>query len=367
MIYADIIAEIKRRLKNVTTETISAIELAINNYYFQLWNKNNWWFARREFSMDTIVPYETGTISVTQDSATVTGSGTAWTSAMKDRKLVVDSDNKAYAIKTVGSPTSITLETVYKGDTASGKSYKIYKSVYRLDDRVFKMLWIKQTYTPCVLQEFFEREFDRFLPVPYSAGDPLRYCLRGQTTSDYYNTGTVAVTNNSASVTGTNTAWDSTLVGMVFKVTGDGVEYKISSVTNATTLVLSKVYNGTTSASTTYVIGPVGTEQIEVDPLPDKIMQLKYKAIIRPLRLINNNDVPELPEQWHWLLIEGGLLNVAPGRVSDSLVQITADKVSNGEDDLMKWHGVSEDENPSILDNYRNDIIKDRRSYVFED
>jgi hypothetical protein len=364
MRFVDIINEHKRRLNDYTAETALAVELAINNYYFELWSKNLWWFARRPFTFDTVAPYTTGTITVTEDSATVTGSGTAFTSAMIGRKLVVSGDNNSYEIKSVGSTTSLTLETVYKGTTGGSKTYGIYKSVYRMDDRCFKVLWIKQNYRPGVLKEDFERETDRIRATPYEVGDPLRYCQRGQTTSAYYSTGYVSMTNGSATITGSGTTFDSTMVGMVFKVLGDGIEYKISAFVSATELTLSKVYDGTSNlyATSTYEIGPAGCETIEVDPLPDKIVQLKGKMVIRPLKLIADNDVPELPEQWHWLLLEGSFAAVAPGRVSESRVTIAMTKVEAGEKDLMKWHNVSEDENPSILQNFRDDRQMERRS-----
>lgn len=353
MRFADIVGEIKRKLGDVTTETTTAIELAINNYYFELWNKNLWWFARRDFYFDTIAPYSTGTITVTSGSASVTGSGTTFTSAMVGRKLVVSGDNLAYTVKTFTSTTAITLDTVYKGTGGSGQSYKIYKSVYRLDDRVQKVLWIKQMYSPFVLKELPERQFDLYRTNPYNEGDVDKYCLRGQTTAPYYNTGTIAVANGSASVTGSGTTWTSDMIGMIFKASADDIEYTVLSVASTTSLTLNKVYDGTTIASLgTYEIGSAGTEQIEVDPLPDKVEQLRYKAQLRPLKLVADNDVPELPYQWHSLLIEGGFMKVATGRVDNSIVEISSQLVTQGEDSLMKWHNASEDENPTILPSY---------------
>lgn len=77
------------------------------------------------------VEYTTGTIAVTNNSATVTGSGTTFAADMVGRYLIITSDGAqrlAYRIKQVGSTTSITLENVYHGTTASGLSYKIFEA-----------------------------------------------------------------------------------------------------------------------------------------------------------------------------------------------------------------------------------------------
>jgi hypothetical protein len=78
----------------------------------------------------TQVKYTTGTITVTNGSATVTGSGTSWTSAMVGRYFQnTDSsgntDGMFYRIAAVGNGTSLTLENNYTGQTASGLTYQI--------------------------------------------------------------------------------------------------------------------------------------------------------------------------------------------------------------------------------------------------
>lgn len=70
--------------------------------------------------------YTTGTIAVTNNSATVTGTGTTWNTANNIRAgnfLFID--DTPYEVLTVGGTTSITLTQPYQGTTASGLSYKI--------------------------------------------------------------------------------------------------------------------------------------------------------------------------------------------------------------------------------------------------
>lgn len=69
-----------------------------------------------------------------------------------------------------------------------------------------------------------------------------------------HTTGTVAVTNASTTVTGTDTVWTSAMAGRRIRING-GEEYLIGSVdTGAQTLTLTIAYKGTTDTAGTYTI-----------------------------------------------------------------------------------------------------------------
>lgn len=71
--------------------------------------------------------YTTGTISVTNGSATVTGSGTSWntsTNAVAGEYIKLP-DGKWYRILSIASDTSLTIETSYQGSTQSGQNYTV--------------------------------------------------------------------------------------------------------------------------------------------------------------------------------------------------------------------------------------------------
>ena len=76
----------------------------------------------------------------------------------------------------------------------------------------------------------------------------------------WYRTGTVAVTNGSKTVTGTDTLWASSVnVGDAFALVDanlnpTGAWYEVESVTNNTTLVLKQSYAGTTGSNKTYCV-----------------------------------------------------------------------------------------------------------------
>ncbi|WP_447872683.1 phage tail fiber protein [Serratia fonticola] len=72
--------------------------------------------------------YKTGTINLTANNATITGTGTAWADAkfgVMPGMILLAPDNKLYEVKQVNSNTSLTLNSNYVGSTASGQSYAI--------------------------------------------------------------------------------------------------------------------------------------------------------------------------------------------------------------------------------------------------
>lgn len=72
--------------------------------------------------------YRTGTISVTNGSPTVTGSGTAWISNAAVGEALYGPDGRLYEISNIGSDASITLASNYLGTNQSGQAYVIVPS-----------------------------------------------------------------------------------------------------------------------------------------------------------------------------------------------------------------------------------------------
>jgi hypothetical protein len=95
-------------------------------------------------------------------------------------------------------------------------------------------------------------------PKPTTAGYTItlsyNYILRKLANEDY-STGTVVVTNNSTTVTGTSTAFTAAMVGRWFKFDNDGDWYRITSRTSDTVITLESVFEGSTATTNTYVIG----------------------------------------------------------------------------------------------------------------
>lgn len=101
--------------------------------------------------------------------------------------------------------------------------------------------------------------------------------------------GTVAVTNGSATVEGTTTDFvnDGIVPGVMIEFDGDGIFYEVSSVTDADTLVLTRVYEGTTASGLSYRAGhsPIIPEPYQdlcwIGPVIDYYLKKGDKEAIR--------------------------------------------------------------------------------------
>jgi len=83
---------------------------------------------KRRFKDLSQADYTTGTVTISQSSNTVTGSGTTFIRSMIGRWIRVDApggDNEWYEISGFTSSSSLTLKNAYQGPTISGNSYTI--------------------------------------------------------------------------------------------------------------------------------------------------------------------------------------------------------------------------------------------------
>lgn len=86
--------------------------------------------------------YTIGTVSVTTNTSTITGSGTSWTTNMADRWIQIpltasnttSGDDEWYQILSVQSATSLTLKNNYSGQTVTGGSHTIGESPILAED-----------------------------------------------------------------------------------------------------------------------------------------------------------------------------------------------------------------------------------------
>jgi len=139
--------------------------------------------------INTTPVYDTGTVTVTQDSTTVTGSGTTFTEAMIGRLFKVDDDDNWYEISAFVGVTEITLASNYTGTGGAGNDYNIYKTDYPLATDFKKMVWVKQLITPLKMVSIPEVPFTDYFPDMFSRGDdvnPDGYIMTGIDSDGYY-------------------------------------------------------------------------------------------------------------------------------------------------------------------------------------
>lgn len=71
--------------------------------------------------------YSTGTVTLTEDDKTVTGSGTSWEANIEPGDVLRYGTERVYVVESVTSDTALELTDAYEGTTAAGLSYSIYR------------------------------------------------------------------------------------------------------------------------------------------------------------------------------------------------------------------------------------------------
>jgi len=270
---------------------------------------------KKTATITTTEDYITGTLDVTSGGTALTGNSTVWTSGMTDRKVYINAGDEVYDFTYV-SGTSGTIDRAYIGTTVSAGGYSIYVKRYSLasdfwrpynrgsqDGRPLGSFYyyrngVRVDLAPIITEHWGNKDFHNVAePAYYSIVDvngTMYVELSPPDTSsrtlyyDYvpylspmteYTTGTVAVTNGSATVTGTSTDFSNATALDWFRVDDDGVGsssvwYQILTVDNATQITLTSTYAGTTNTGKSYTTSMAPKLPQSVQPL------LVYKSVI---------------------------------------------------------------------------------------
>lgn len=200
----------------------------------------------------TIAEYATSTVTVTDESATVTGASTTFTSAMVGRKFRVSGSTAFYTIKAFVSTTEITLDQLYQGTTASGSSYSIYKDEYLLAANVDTQKRLRQAENGYALFSLSATEFDEWFPSQQGTGTPSLDVFSGRAVKTY-TTGTVSMTSGTRTLTGASTAWTSAegvTKGTKLKI--GTLIFTVNTIDSATQITTYEIATSTISAGTSY-------------------------------------------------------------------------------------------------------------------
>lgn len=255
----------------------------------------------------SVVEYTDGTVDVTEGSISVTSTGATFTEHMIGRKLRVNDDNTYYRIADVPTSATLTLETPYRGDDATAQTYSIYQDTYRLpaDCDTYKIM--RQIENKVALISVEASAFDLIEPVPTSEGTPNYEILAG-TALDIYTDGTVAGTVGESTITGVSTNWLSVDgLSRGNRITIGAYVYTIKSVDSDTSITIYENLSVTFSAGTSYSI-LMDNLRIQFFEITVAVKNIYFRYQRIPYPLIDDVDIPDLPDQWHWILIYAGLI-----------------------------------------------------------
>lgn len=165
-------------------EDDTTIRRAINHAGRYIWTSYPWPERKAVTVLTTVAPYSTGTATFTENSASVTGSGTTW-SGFSGRKMAKGYNAPFYRISGNGSTTAITLARNYIEDTATGSAYIVYQDEYNtssvVDTILSAHLLVNQTTGPALFVS--EARIDAEVTIQAYAGKPTTVGLCVPTTA----------------------------------------------------------------------------------------------------------------------------------------------------------------------------------------
>ncbi len=161
---------------NATDDSRTTIKRCLNWAAREVWNGHSWPERMVEAFVATVAPYETGTVTLTSGSATITGSGTTFTSDMVGRRFAISTIAPWYRILTYSSATSIALDRVYTEANAAGQAFTIYADELALSTSIESIVDVSvmtSSGTHGRLELLEQRQLDDGATVPVSRGKPL--------------------------------------------------------------------------------------------------------------------------------------------------------------------------------------------------
>jgi len=307
-----------------TAIEIKALE-AINRRYKELnyltGNRRGLPWMSKRYTFLTTAPYNTGTVTATNASRTIAGSGTTFTSAMVGRKFKLASDQSIYIITRFVSTTSIQIDRAFQGTTAGTLNYDIFEDQYDMPADFHADIIMSNPNSSGGLEKEGVWDLTNEFPNNSSFGTPQRYTIEsfksreGAVTTL---TGTITFNDASRSVTGSGSSFTTELVPgdmirhVVTFVSGTeaGTLWReVDSIASDTALTLKQAWNGTTGTSTTSQRQD-GWLRVRLHPIPDDEILHTLKYIRQLPDLADMTNIPEMPDLYHPAIIDGALIDM---------------------------------------------------------
>jgi len=314
-----------------------AIKNVINSSLFRICREALWRQLRRKDVIRTATSYTTGSGSATAttSSTTVTVAGATFLTddVQIDRRVKVSGDSRYFYIRQVTGETSFVMDYSYEAATTTAATYEILpQSEYNLPIQCgHRMFMYHEDYGyPLKMNYMVDQDFF----MRYRAGRhlteknvPTVYRMWGENMAikDVLTPTSMSVFSSDAN----DTTNDITIFGIAdgypesetIRVNGASVVTGTTTFSSVDRIVKNSSTNGRVSVtasgntSTVYAVLPKGDitsgiqyKKIQIYPLPTRAFDLHIQYYKEPYRLVNDNDIHELGQEFDEAII---LLSVA--------------------------------------------------------
>lgn len=271
------------------------------------WDKFDWSFKNRAWSIRTYNQINSGTASVVNGSNTVTLSSSLLSAPYVGAyfRLLGSVPQSWYRIVAQGGTTG-TLDIPYQGSNNSTGSYEIRKMDYLIPSE-FAGKAITTDSESNILQ--VDSVLTRPTLISNSIGRPSRIAVwSSDPIGSTYTTGTISGTVDTRTVTGSGTSWLSTVTPgdqLEVAVSSTTYKYHVRSVESDTSLTLYQFLRVAITAATSYTIrnqfGRIGRLSSSADDEYD----LSIYGVRHIYPLAHDNDTDELLTYHSSALLEG--------------------------------------------------------------
>lgn len=271
------------------------------------WDKFDWSFKRRGWTIRTYNQINSGTCTVTNGSNTVTASASVFSSPYVGGyfRALGSIPQSWYRIVAQGG-TTLTLDIPYQGANSSTSTYEVRKFDYLIPSELAGKVSMTDSQGG---QISVESVLSRPTMIPDSLGCPYNAVVwSDDPIGTTYTTGTISGTVDTRTVTGSGTSWLSNVTAgdqLEVVVASTTYKYQVRSVESDTSITLYQFLRVAISASTTYTIRNQFGRIARLYPTANDEYAISIFGVRHIYPLAHDNDTDELLTYHSSALLEG--------------------------------------------------------------
>lgn len=181
--FSDLYTDLQNRVRVTTGSTATEnqakryINIGLQDMHIGFGEK--FWWAERKDVLRTHAQYGTGSVSTTQGSTAIIGSGTLWDTAndfsennMRAGGKITFGGSEVYEISAIASDTTATLVTEFISSAISGGSYTYFEDEYALSDDFLRPIDLQSFSDAMAIDLISRTQFRRQIPRNNVVGRP---------------------------------------------------------------------------------------------------------------------------------------------------------------------------------------------------